>query len=238
MFRRLSPPGLRSFETWLGQLRQDGRISPPKELLSNPHTSEELGFEFEPASRHFGTRAELGSWLARNLEQHAGSILYDEGFWSALALHLFDEICAPRTNGVRTPGESARYLFDSKRKAYRHLIWAAWWAMRTYGEDGQYLLVPSNLGQHPLEFGGGELMGQIAANQMTAGSAAVIRLGRRLYADPITGHQRKGSSGKGASSPRRFIQVLRQFELTYDFSSMTDANLAKLLPAEFASRLA
>ena len=110
--------------------------------------------------------------------------------------------------------------------------------MSTYGDDGRYLLVPAKVGQHPLEFGGGEIMGQIAANQMTAGSATVIRLGRRLYADPANGHQRAGSSGKGAASPRRFIQVLRHFELTYDFSSMGDEALAELLPEEFEGRLA
>ena len=80
-------------------------------------------------------------------------------------------------------------------------------------------------------------MGQIGANQMTTASPSVIQLGKMLYAAPDTGRQRKGSSGKGAGSPRRFVQILRQFEMTYDFSSMSAEALAAMLPKEFEGRL-
>lgn len=234
--RRLTPDGIADLTTWVEQLRHDGRLEPPP-LLSNDRTSQPVDFPFDSPDFVFGDRAELGTWLAERLRPFRSRVLYDEGFWSALALLLVDQVCPAKSGGERKPGEAARYVMDAKRKAYRHLLWAAWWAMDTYGDDGRYLLVPSLLGDYPLEFGGGEVMGQIAANQMTTAAPAVIRLGRWLYADPVSGRQRKGSSGKGAASPRRFVQVLRHFELTYDFSSANAEFIAALLPGEFASRL-
>lgn len=85
-------------------------------------------------------------------------------------------------------------------------------------------------GAHPLEFGGGEVVGQLAANQMTTGGETIIKQGRQLYSDPNTGRQRRGSGGAAAGLPRSFIHVLRQLELNYDFCSMNTNTASKLLP--------
>lgn len=235
--RRLTPLGIQSFEAWLSGLRAGETSEAPMHLLQPGATSEALSFSFDVEGCAFADRSEMGIWLARELSAHQGAILYDTGFWSALALAWIDHICPKGTGGRRTSGENARYVLESRRRAYRHLVWASWWAMNTYGDDGRYLLVPSQAAQSSLDFGGGEVMGQIAANQMTTASPSVIQLGRMLYAAPDTGRQRKGSSGKGAGSPRRFVQVLRQLEITYDFSSMPADALAAMLPKEFESRL-
>ena len=236
-FRKLNEEGVAQFGHWIVSLNANPKSEPPWSLLSNPATSEETAFELPLAGRVFEDRAELGEWLTDALKDHASEVLSDAGFWSSVALVLIDQICAPRADGARKPGEMARYVFEPQRKSYRHLVWAAWWAINTYGENGRYLLMPVSNRDYPLEFGGGEIMGQIAANQMTTSSQTVIRLGRRLYEDPETKRQSKGSSGKGADSPRRLIQVLRQFQLTYDFESMSDDALAGLLPKEFSKRL-
>jgi len=236
-FRKLNEEGLARFTDWIHQLKSDGSLSIPKHLLTDPATSELLKFAFSPVEQEFSDRAKLGAWLNTNLSGHEAEILYDAGFWSALALFWFDQICAQRADGKRKPGEVARYVFDGRRKNYRHLIWATWWAINSYGADGRYLLLPVSAKDNPLEFGGGEVMGQIAANQMTTSSSVVIRLGRKLYSDPQTDRQNKGSSGKGADSPRRFVKVLRQFQLTYDFDAMTDDAIEGLLPKEFEQRL-
>lgn len=236
-FRALNENGLSAFADWARLLKSDGGLPVPEHLLTEPTMSRPLDFEFSPVQHEFSDRAELGTWLNAALSGHEGEVLYDAGFWSALALFWFDQICALRADGKRKPGEVARYIFDPRRKTYRHLVWAAWWAINSYDADGRYLLLPVSARDNPLEFGGGEVMGQIAANQMTTSSSAVIKLGRKLYSDPETDRQNKGSSGKGADSPRRFIKVLHQFELTYDFDAMTGDALEALLPKEFQRRL-
>jgi hypothetical protein len=235
-FRRLNDQGMEKLREWFDGIRGGQTLTAPLHLLSDPETSTALTFRFDPSVLVFTNRAELGGQLAPALRSHRKEVLYDEGFWSALALFWIDLIC-PDEGGVRKPGEVARYVHDARRKSYRHLIWAAWWAIDRYGEDGAYLLLPASASANQMTFGGGEVMGQIAANQMTTAAPSVIKLGRRLYASRSTSRQLSGSSGKGAASPRRFIQVLRHFELTYDFSSMTAENLAKLLPPEFKKRL-
>jgi len=236
-FRKLNDEGLKGLADWIHLLKSDGSLPTPEHLLSDPATSEPLDFGFSPVQHKFSDRAELGAWLNDALSGHEAKVLYDAGFWSALALFWFGQICAQKADGKRKPGELARYVFDARRKHYRHLIWATWWAINSYGADGRYLLLPVSAKDNPLEFGGGEVMGQIAANQMTTSSSVVIRLGRKLYSDPETDRQNKGSSGKGADSPRRFVKVLRQFQLTYDFDAMTDNAIEGLLPREFKQRL-
>jgi len=235
-FRKLNDQGLERLRGWFGAIRNGEKQPAPLHLITDVGTSTALSFNFAPSSLSFTNRAELGQQLAQALRSHRTEVLYDEGFWSALALVWIDNVC-PEESGTRKPGELARYVLDARRKSYRHLIWAAWWAMDRYGDDGAYLLLPTSPTTGQMTFGGGEVMGQIAANQMTTSAPAVIKLGRQLYASKLTSRQLSGSSGKGAASPRRFIQVLRHFELTYDFSSMTTDDLAKLLPSEFKKRL-
>lgn len=234
LLRSLNRHGIDAFRQHVELLRTGHNAPTPLHLLENPDFSRPLPFEFEPKDADgFGNRAEMGAYLASVLDNVRGQILHDEGFWSAMGLKWFDHLCPPRADGTRKPGENARYVLEPHRRAYRHLVWGSWWAIDRYGEDGRYLLLPITIGEHPLEFGGGEVMGQIGANQMTTSAPSVIRLGRMLYADPLTGRQRRGSGGKGRGSPRRFVKVLRQFQLTYDFGSMDESKLKALLPKEF-----
>lgn len=234
VLRRLNRSGIDAFQKYIELSRAGHRQPAPVHLLDDPETSQALSFDFDPVDADgFNDRAEMGTYLVRALGDVGGQILHDEGFWSALGLRWFDQLCVQRSDGSRKPGENARYVLESQRRAYRHLAWGAWWAIDQFGEDGEYLLLPITIGEHPLEFGGGEVMGQIGANQMTTSAPSVIRLGRILYADPSTGRQRRGSGGKGRGSPRRFVKVLRQFQLTYDFGSMDESTLKGLLPKEF-----
>lgn len=231
--RRLNPVGLDRFEKYIRDLQAGQTPVLPLDLLTDPGTSEATDVPIVPDKRQFTDRADLGRYLAKILSGDAFHLSHDVGLLSALTLFWFDQLCAPRADGKRRPGEMARYIFEPKRKTYRHLVWGSWWAMSTYGEDGAYLLLQMKPGAHPLEFGGGEVMGQLAANQMTTGGETIIKLGKQLYSDPNTGRQRRGSGGSSAGSPRSFIRVLRQRELNFDFRSMDTKAVSNLLPGEF-----
>jgi hypothetical protein len=231
--RRLNPVGLDKFEKYIRDLQAGQTPALPHDLLTDPGTSDATDVPIVPDQRQFTDRADLGRHLAKILSGDAHHLSHDVGLLSALTLFWFDQLCAPRADGKRRPGEMARYIFEPRRKTYRHLVWGSWWAMSTFGDNGAYLLLQMKPGAHPLEFGGGEVMGQLAANQMTTGGETIIKLGKQLFSDPNTGRQRRGSGGSAAGSPRSFIRVLRQLELNYDFRSMDTGAVSKLLPGEF-----
>ena len=62
---------------------------------------------------------------------------------------------------------------------------------------------------------------------------AVAGAATRLYYDDTTDRIRRGCSGKGPGSARRFADVLSQLDLTWDLHSLTVEQLLKLLPDEF-----
>lgn len=231
--RRLNTSGSQEFEHHVRRLQLGEKLENPLNLLTDDRYSEEIGTAIHPDQRVFSDRADLGRHLVELLGGAAAYLTHDAGLFNALTLFWFDQLCAPRADGIRKPGEMARYLFEPRRKAYRHLVWGSWWAMNAYGEDGAYLLLQMKPGQFPLEFGGGEVMGQLAANQMTTGGETIIRLGKQLYSDPETGRQRRGSGGSGAGSPRSLVRVLRQLEMNFDFRSMGQKEVRALLPSEF-----
>ena len=56
-----------------------------------------------------------------------------------------------------------------------------------------------------------------------------------LYFDEERGRPKVGAAvkTKKPGTLRRFVDVIRQFDLTYDFYSMTGQEILALLPAEF-----
>ena len=49
-----------------------------------------------------------------------------------------------------------------------------------------------------------------------------------------SGNLKRGAAGKGAGSARRFVRIIRQYQMTYDLNSMNGKEIVELLPYEFA----
>ena len=79
----------------------------------------------------------------------------------------------------------------------------------------------------------GELVEQLASRQQVVTNSAIVGTATRLFVDSGTRKLRKNSGGKGKGSPRRLVAVLDQFDVTWDLSSLTELELADMLPEEF-----
>ena len=64
---------------------------------------------------------------------------------------------------------------------------------------------------------------------------AAVGTATAMYYDPGRGRMRRGYGRKTSGGCRRLIQVLQQFDCTFDLYSLTTEKLLELLPKEFES---
>ena len=139
-FRKLNEAGITAFRNYI---RDGAEGPPPVQLLENPETSAPLPVRIEPGSAQFDDRYMFGVYLNTLLKGFdAAMIGHDAGLWDALALHWFDRICPPDSQGKRSPGKEYRYLLSSDfRNYYRHLVRSPWSLVRDHGENARILLI-------------------------------------------------------------------------------------------------
>jgi hypothetical protein len=133
---------------------------------------------------------------------------------------------------VVTPrGESTNKRHDILSRKYthrpRHAIYMTWQLVDRYGERSRFMLCREPGIR-------GEITEQLMARQDLLTSRGVIELASTLYFDSETGSYKRGAAAR--STPgciARYIAWLQQIMLTYDIFSMSEADLASLLPPEF-----
>lgn len=231
--RRLTHEGLQEASVALARIRSAEVTGLPPGLLDDPATTELTGRTLQPAREgELLTRWHLALWLFRELsggpEQ---SDRPDPAEWSWLALHLLDVVC-PVGDGRRRVREDARYLMqaDDYRKAHRHLVAGPYLLLEVHQEDPS--AVRGLLATPP--DAPGEVYEQLASRKYLVTSRAVVAVATMLYLDGSSGKLRRGAGGSGPGSPRRFSEVLQQFEVTYDLPAMSREALLGLLPREFS----
>ena len=227
--RSLTHAGRRAAAEMLARVRSGDVTGPSMAEVEQASLSRPLSVTFEdPSSDDLKTRWHLGSWLVKTLSEVEEQL--DAGVWSWLALHLFDTVC-PLEDGTRQPGEDARYLLEAGdyRKAYRHLLAGPFLLMRAHRGDAES--VRGLLATSP--DAPGEVYEQLAARKYTVTSRAVVQVATRLYFDSYTGKLKRGAGGSAGGSPRRFSEVLQQFDLTYDLQKIPTERLLGILPKEF-----
>jgi hypothetical protein len=77
------------------------------------------------------------------------------------------------------------------------------------------------------------LVEQLASRQQIVTNPAIMRTATNYFVDPATGQQRRSANRKGAGGARRFVDVLNQFDVTWDLSSLSADGLRAMLPPEF-----
>jgi hypothetical protein len=152
---------------------------------------------------------------------------YRPGLWTWLSAFYFDSICPAKDNGSRFVGEEARYILIPGRHIYRHLLAGPVQIFDSYGDTSHVLL-----------FGDISVMGdyveQFAGRINITSSKGIIEAIDLLYWDygknqPISG----ATSRKKPGNIRRFTDIIGQFILTYDLTSMGGPEILQLLPKEF-----
>lgn len=227
--RRLTEEGLERFAAYLDATNDHEVLEVPRDLLESPTASVSVGASVEVVPRSFANRYELAEHLYAMLgNADVGDMDRDRGLWGWLSLFYFDELCPAKATGQRDPGRRERWiLVPTSRKFYLHLL------------AGPYLIYRAHLANPEITIG--LLCGplnviprvyeEIAESPALIANPAVVEVATRLYYDPAKRAVRRNRSLK--AGPRRFVQVLAQYDVTWDLRSLTTDDLFDMLPKEF-----
>lgn len=229
LIRVLNKEGIGRFARFIESYDPEFPEKAPFELLVNPKMSLDLGdVEIEIERREFTNKFEAGKYFHDLFNgNEPPNVDANTGLWSWLALFFFDELCPKGTR----PGETARWVLmqDVWIRYYRHLLATPY---RIYKFNADHIdRVMALLGgrvDRP-----GELMAQFASRKDIITNRPLLEAINTLYWDAGRQAIRRGAGGKGSGSARNLASMLNEFELTWDFASMTPEGIIELLPAQF-----
>jgi hypothetical protein len=235
--RKLTNLGIEQFDIFLMDRVDNGSFLPKLNLNRSGFseimkTPKKILIESE---RKFNTRLDLGSYLKNKLVM--GGVKREDvvvsnpdewsRVWSWLAYVWFDQFITKR-NGIYKVPSVSRFIGSSDfRKYYRHFVSTPYWLYSLHGHKNSQLFLSSPVHIHS------EILEQIGSRQWIINSNNLSKLAHRLYWDPENNRSKRGASGKGKGTARRFASVMNQFSLTYDLDSMSLESLLFLLPSEF-----
>lgn len=235
-FRRFNQSGISIFQAFLDSLNGEEPLPYPEAALEDPAYTETLNTGVTVEHRGFETRFELASYLHECFEESDfRPDRSDSGLWAWLACFYFREIC-PMLRGKLQPGAAARWIPQSGdfRRYYRHLIAGPYGIYHAHRNTPQRAL--ALLCQRPGR--PGDLVEQLASRQQVVTNPTVMQVATDFYVDAKTGKQLPSANRKGPGGARRFIDVLSQFDVTWDFSMMSPADLRAHMSDEFSQESA
>lgn len=230
LLHRLSAAGMIEAANQLALVRTGEAVGISTALLETGEYAEPVGLRVTGPTE-VSSRWHLAIWLYQQLDGRIDEqTAADPGFWSWMALWLFDVIC-PVQGGQRRVRDDARYLLRSGdfRKSYRHLIAGPYLLYKAHADaPGALRVLLATSPDAP-----GEIYEQLASRKYLVTSPAVVEAVQQLYYDPDSAKPRRGAAGAGAGSARRFGEILQQLDKTFDLNSIGPGRLIELLPSEF-----
>lgn len=232
ILRRLTQDGIVKFNEYLDLLEREPTRLVPIYLLEEPGSSEVFGNLTNIEKRTFGSRYAAAEYLDDILTKTGVTgIGRDVGLGAWLTLFFFDELCPPNKSGERELRERSAYIPDPQnyRRYYRHLLFGSLLIFRAHRDAPKramaFLCKPLPIID--------DIVGQLAASQEIISNPAIVELATQLYFDPTSGTTKRGAGGKGGGSPRRLVDILGQFNVTWDLYAMSLKEFWTVLPKEF-----
>lgn len=230
--RILNESGIQRFRDYIAAVKVDSDLPPPTELLEDGKFSEPFSQDVAIEKQQFSNAYEFGIYLNSVLSGCAPrDISRNHALWSWLALFFFDEIAKPSSSGQRKILQEAVYILDSNfsfQRYYRHVVRTPWLAVLKHGAKAKVLLIASGGGTRT------EVNEQLGAYPDLFGCNNIIAAAYQMYFDVGAQKPKRGTSGKGAGTPRRLSAVVSQLRLTYDLDDCSIEDFLKLLPKEFS----
>lgn len=230
--RILSDSGLQRFKEYIAAARVNSSLPPPVEMLEDGKFSEPFSPTVDVELQQFANAYEFGVYLSNALSTcEQREISRNHALWSWLALLFFDEIAKPNSSGQRKILEEAVYVLDQRfsfQRYYRHVVRTPWLAVRKHGEIAKVLLMASGGGTRT------EVNEQLGAHPDLFSCSNIMAAAYQMYFDIGAQKPKRGTSGKGAGTPRRLAAVVRQLQLTYDLEDCSSDDFLRLLPKEFS----
>ena len=228
--RILNERGIKSFADFLSSTEAAGAGDPPKTMLADDFLTTRLDDDAEVELRNFSTRLELAQYLCDALPDAGPALDHNRGLWSWLTLFYFDAVCPRLADGARNVGEIYRYIPSTDyRHYYRHLIRTAYVVYRLHGQFSRSMLC------RPVDVHG-DFAEALSSRQEIITNRGLIEAVDRLYFahDESGGAPKRGATNRRRGGTlRRLIDVIQQFDLTYDLYGMNAGEILGILPREF-----
>ena len=212
------------------------------QVRNNPN-AEKPNLNIEPFSREFSPRIMIDNEIAFNskleLAQYLDNIFKEakisredvignKGLWTWLAYIWFKQLTNNCNNILRRDEHYICTEPSNYRRYYIHLVAPPYILYSLYESRISMLF----LYNPPWEIN--DFTERVAANQFLISHKNIVEVMYILYFDEKNQRPKRGStSQKAPGNIRRFIKVLRQFELTYDIYSMAPQQIIEILPEEF-----
>ena len=232
--RRLNNQGIEQFSAFVNSLTGDAPLPYPLALRADPGATTEIHPPIEIEQRSFGSRYAAAEYLFNRFEDSAlTDIDHDTGLWAWLALFYFDQLCLTDKRGNQKPGELAHWIpaFSDARRYYRHLLAGPYRFFKAHCDAPQHAMV---LLYGPLGTVG-HFYYQLVARQQLVTNKSIVELATEMYIDPETERLKRGVQTHGKpGTVFRFVDVLNQFDTTWDLYAMSKDQIAAMLPQEFS----
>ena len=231
--REFNARGIAKAREFLAEVRRNptGRKTPPEELLlAARYTRSFRGGLMVDSQRHaFGSRREIGSYLAPRLAPFRARIADRTSLWSWLGIFHFEDTVRIVDGAARLSPLDETFVIDrldrqNLRGIHRHYLRSAWLLWETHRDDAAFLL-----DQPPTARG--FMADRILQSQRIFNSAGIVPLIISLYTNGK--RQKRGFQGQPGGL-RHLLRVLDQLERTHDVYGMNPEALVRILPPEFA----
>ena len=237
--RTFTKEGFDVFRAWLDRAESTvpkRRTSepPPTEILLDDRCSKPLGLGGPLLQRPFERKYALGMEVCRALgRENAEKVINTPNVWAWLSL-FFHETTFPRDKGGRWfTGERSRHIIQTiegrrQDQSHRHLVKSAVTNVLRFGEYA-VVLMGTEIGQSKIE----EQVMSRRVDQPLAYHKEFIKTLHRLYWDAEEDNLKSGARGEGPGSIMHMIDLLTQFDMTFDISSLEVDDFMRLLPSDF-----
>lgn len=229
--RKFNELGIEKFRNLLHEIKTGEADSILDSFVTDSHFCEIINAEIKIERKKFDTKNEIIRYIYDKISRIPGkNLLYDAGLWSWLSAFYFDSIWKPNSSKTRGLGEDARYILNAEEwnKYYRHLLASPTRLLKELDDLAKIYLAGT-----PDK--NGDLHESLASRQEIAACKAVIEAATILYWDDDKQKIKvKARNKDGAGVLRRFAKAtIPQFQMTYDFNSMSGKEVIQLLPKEY-----
>ena len=230
--REFNARGIARARKFLDEVRRNPTVhkGPPHELLVGPEYTRPFRGQLTVDRRWhaFGSRREIGEYLALRLNPFRTRIADRTSFWSWLGMFHFEDTVRIVDGAVRLSPLDETFVIDRRdtqnlRGIHRHYLRAAWQLYEVHGEAAAFLL-----DQRP--WARGDIADRIFQSQRIFNSTGIVPLILGLYTD---GNRPKRGFQARPGGLRHLLRVLDQLERTHDVYGMSPEAMIRILPPEF-----
>jgi hypothetical protein len=237
--RAFTKEGLEVFRSWLDRAENNvpkrrTAEPPPTEILLDDRYSRSVGFGGALVQRPFGRKYDLGMEVCRALgRENAEKIINMANVWAWLSLFFYETTFPKDKEGRSFTGERSRHIVQTiqgrkQDQSHRHLVKSAVTNVLRFGEFS-VVLMGNEIGQSKIE----EQVMSRRVDQPLAYHKEFVKTLYRLYWDSEADDLKTGARGEGAGSIMHMIDLLTQFDFTFDISSLEAEDFMRLLPKDF-----